>query len=97
MAITEKDRVKKIIVEILNRHAVRKAALFSSIVRDEQSPESDIDLLMEFTPGKSLLDLVGLKLELEDILNRKLDVVTYKSLHPLLKNRILAKQEVILG
>ena len=49
--------------------------------------ESDIDLLVEFKGKKSLLDLAGLKLELEEKLKCYVDVLTYNSLHPLLKNR----------
>ncbi|HEC87084.1 MAG TPA: hypothetical protein ENI49_04370 [Thermoplasmatales archaeon] len=58
--------------------------------------ESDIDLLIEFEGKKSLLDLVELKLELQESLRRDVDVLTYKSLHPLLKEKILSKQEEIL-
>ena len=55
-----------------------------------------IDILVEFKGEKSLLDLVGLKIELEERLGKKVDVRTYNSLHPLLKERILNEQEVIL-
>ncbi len=55
-----------------------------------------IDILVEFKGEKSLLDLVGLKIELEERLGKKVDVLTYNSLHPLLKERILNEQEVIL-
>lgn len=58
--------------------------------------QSDVDLLVEFEGRKSLLDLSGLKIELEDALGRKVDVVTYRSLHPLLRERILAEQVPIL-
>ena len=91
------EKIKSSIKGILITSGVRRAALFGSIVRGEQTPDSDIDLLIEFVPGKSLLDLVGLKLDLEDMLHRKVDILTYKSLHPLLKDRILAEQEVIFG
>ena len=77
------------------RYGVRKAALFGSIVRDEATEDSDIDLLVEFEPGKSLLDLAGLKSELERTLKRKVDIVTYRSLHPLLRDRILSEQVLI--
>ena len=65
-------------------------------MRGELTKDSDIDILVEFKGKKSLLDLVGLKQELEEILKRKVDVLTYNSLHPLLKDRILREQEVIL-
>ena len=56
----------------------------------------DIDILIEFKGKKSLLDLAGLKIELEEKLKRKVDVLTYDSLHPLLKEHILAEQVEIL-
>lgn len=90
------DEIKKILVEVLKKNRVKRAALFGSIVRGEATEESDIDLLIEFEGRKSLLDLVGLKLELQELLRRKVDVLTYGSLHPLLKERILSEQEVIL-
>jgi hypothetical protein len=90
------DEIKKTLIEVLRKHRVKKAALFGSIVRGEATEESDIDLLIEFEGRKSFLDLAGLKLELQELLGRKVDVLTYKSLHPLLKERILSEQEVIL-
>ncbi|MBC2697240.1 MAG: nucleotidyltransferase family protein [ANME-2 cluster archaeon] len=88
--ITEK------ILNALKQNDVKRASLFGSVVRGELTDESDIDILVEFKGKKSLLDLVGLKLELEEMLKRKVDILTYNSLHPLLKDRILREQEVIL-
>ena len=93
----ELEQLKQSIIATLRLYGVRKAAFFGSIVRGEQTANSDIDLLVEFEPHKSLLDLVGLKLDLEDLLKRKVDVITYKSLNPLIKDRILREQEVIFG
>jgi len=90
------DEIKKTLIEALRKHEVKRAALFGSIVRGEATEESDIDLLIEFEGRKSLLDLAGLKLDLQELLRRRVDVLTYKSLHPLLKERILSEQEVIL-
>ena len=80
----------------LHKHQVKRASLFGSVVRGEDTEDSDIDLLVEFDGRKSLLDLVGLKLDLEDTLQREFDVLTYDSLHPLLKDRILREQVAIL-
>ena len=90
------DEIKKTLIDVLRNHEVKKAALFGSIVRGEATEESDIDLLIEFEGRKSLLDLAGLKLDLQELLRRRVDVLTYKSLHPLLRERILSEQEVIL-
>ena len=90
------EDIKKIIIRVLRKHGVKKAALFGSVARGEAVEKSDIDLLIEFKGRKSLLDLVSLKLELEELLKRNVDVLTYKSLHPLLKDRILSEQKAIL-
>ena len=83
-------------IPVLRRYDVRKAAIFGSFVKGEEREDSDIDILVEFKGEKSLLDLAGLKIELEEILERKVDVLTYNSLHPLLKDKILQEQKVIL-
>ncbi|MFW9878732.1 MAG: nucleotidyltransferase family protein [Candidatus Thorarchaeota archaeon] len=90
------DKYKNLIVEILKKHDVKKASLFGSIIREEMTSESDVDILVEFEGNKSLLDLVGLQLELEEKLKLKVDVLTYNSIHPLLKDQILAEQVEIL-
>ena len=58
--------------------------------------DSDIDILVEFQGTKSLLDLVRLKMELEEVLKCRVDVLTYNSLHPLLEKQILSEQVEIL-
>ena len=90
------DEIKGVIVKVLGEHGVKRAALFGSIVRGEGTKESDVDLLIEFEGRKSLLDLAGLKMVLEERLERRVDVLTYDSLYPLLKEKILDEQEVIL-
>lgn len=85
--------VKQKIVLILKRHQVSRAAIFGSQVTGGATENSDLDILVEFEGNKSLLDLVALKLDLEDEVNMKVDVLTYRSLHPLIKDRVL-KEEV---
>ncbi len=91
------EEIKGGIAAVLKKHGVKKAALFGSYARGEDTPKSDIDLLVEFKGRKSLLDLAGLSIELEDKMGKKFDVLTYNSLHPLLKDRILGEQEIIFG
>ncbi len=94
--MNEIEEIKGKIIEALGKHGVRRASLFGSVVTGEATANSDIDILVEFEGRKSLLDLVGLKMELEDLLGKKVDVLTYESLHPLLRERILKEQEAIL-
>ena len=90
------EDIEASVIRILKRFDVKKAAFFGSFVRVEENEDSDIDILVEFEGEKSLLDLVGLKLELEDLLGRQVDVVTYNSLHPLLRDKILQEQKAII-
>lgn len=88
--------VKKQILPILKRQKVIKAAVFGSVARNEAKKRSDLDLLVKLPKNASLLDLIGLKLDLEKKLARKVDLVEYEALHPLLRERILAEQISIL-
>jgi len=81
---------------VLERNGVQRASLFGSLVRGDSNDASDVDILVEFAEDKSLLDLVGLRLELEELLGRSVDVLTFDSLNPLLKDSILAEQETVL-
>ena len=93
--MTAVQNIRAKIIPTLKNQGVLKAALFGSVVRGEAKKSSDIDLLVELDDSKTLLDLVGLKLELENTLKRKVDVLTYDAIHPLLKKIILNEQQII--
>lgn len=93
---THTKEIRKKVLPILRRYDVVRAAIFGSFVRGEIEQGSDIDFLVEFKGEKSLLDLAGLKIALEELLRMEVDVLTYNSLHPLLKENILNEQELIL-
>lgn len=86
------ENLKNRIIPLLKEYGVEKAGLFGSLARGEETDESDIDLLVELPAKASLLDLAGLKIDLEELLAQKVDVLTYDSLHPLLKDSILNEQ-----
>jgi len=90
------EEIREKILPVLKHYDVIRAAIFGSFARGEMKENSDVDILVEFGGEKSLLDLAGLKIELEESLGRKVDVLTYNSLHPLLKERVLSEQKVIL-
>ena len=79
------------ILEIAARHGARNMRLFGSALRGEAREDSDIDLLVEMEPGRSLLDRVALIQDLEDLLGRKVDVVTVKALHWYIRDRVLGE------
>ncbi len=87
------ERLEKKIIPILKRHDIVKAGIFGSFARGEATRKSDIDILIKFKGRKSLLDLARVEIELEKKIRRKADVLTYDSINPLLKERIL-KEEV---
>ncbi|MEI7621050.1 MAG: nucleotidyltransferase family protein [Candidatus Moraniibacteriota bacterium] len=87
--------IKKQIVPILKRQGVLKAAIFGSFARGEETKKSDVDILVKLSKSKSLFDLVELKLELEDNLGRKVDVLSYDGINHRLKDIILKEQKVI--
>ncbi|NLH20907.1 MAG: nucleotidyltransferase family protein [Methanothrix sp.] len=79
------------ILKIAAKHGACNVRIFGSVARGEAGENSDIDLLVELEPGRSLLDLAKLVVELEDLLNRKVDVVTEQGLYWLLRRRILTE------
>ena len=79
------------ILRIAARHGARNVRVFGSVARGQDRPDSDIDLLVDMDDDRSLLDLVGLSQELEDLLCRKVDVLTDASIHPALRRRIAAE------
>ena len=79
------DRIR----EIGRRHGVVRLRVFGSRVRNAATSASDLDLLAEFEPGRSLLDLIALKQDLEDVTGCSVDVLTEDSLSPYLKSTVL--------
>ena len=88
------EKIKHIIIPILKKYGINRAGIFG---RNTNSEKSDVDILVELKPEFSLFDFVRIKLELEDVLHKKVDLVEYKSLKPRLKERILAEEIRIYG
>ena len=86
---TDLKELKDDIAHILKRHDVHRAAFFGSFATGEAKQQSDVDILVDFKGEKSLLDLVALKIEIEKALQRKVDVLTYDSLAPLIREQVL--------
>ena len=77
------------ILRIASRHGAHNIRVFGSVARGDADESSDIDLLVDFEPDRSLLDHAALVLDLEELLGRKVDVVTEKGIYWLLRRRIL--------
>ena len=88
--------IKQKIIKILKQNNIKKAGIFGSYARGEQKKNSDIDILIQPTKKMSLLDVSGLKIELTNNLNKKIDIISYKYIHPRLKQRILNEEVKII-
>jgi len=83
------------ILQIAKKHGASNIRVFGSYARGEQKPDSDIDFLVELQPEASLFDHVALIQDLEKLLDKKVDVVTYNSLHWLIKDKVLNEAKPI--
>ncbi len=87
------EKIKSKIVAILKKNKVNRAGIFGSYSRGEQNKNSDIDIVVEIDDiNMSLIGFVGLKLKLEGILKKKVDLVEYSVLKPLIKDSILSEE-----
>lgn len=74
---------------IAARYGARNVRIFGSVARGEARPGSDVDVLVDLEPGRSLLDLGGLLMELQELLGCGVDVVTEQGLRPRIRERVL--------
>ena len=88
--------IKQKAVPILKASGVTRSSLFGSRARGDAREDSDIDMLIEFPKGKSLLDLISLERKLMKALGKKVDLATYKSVSPLLQKYIQQDELSIL-
>lgn len=85
----------KKMVSLLKRRGVKKAAVFGSVARGQETAQSDIDLVVEFSTTPTLFEMAKLQRELEVIVKKPIDLVTYRSLHPLIKQQVMKDQKVL--
>ena len=90
MTIGQELQSKRVdILRLADRHGASEVRIFGSVARGEAGSDSDVDLLVKLAPGRSLLDHVALWQDLEDLLGRKVDLVSEKALHRLIRDQIL--------
>lgn len=77
------------VLRIAARHGARNVRVFGSVARGDADEKSDIDLLVEFEPGRSLLDHAGLWMDLQELLGCKVDVVSERGIKPRIRERVL--------
>jgi hypothetical protein len=90
------DVPKDKIADFCRKHHIRKLALFGSVLREDFRPDSDVDVLVEFEPGHTvgLLRMAGLKLELSELIGRKVDLRTPAELSRYFRDEVVRSSEV---
>jgi uncharacterized protein len=91
MTLEELRRTKRDqILRVAARHGARNVRIFGSAARGEASPDSDIDLLVDLDPDRTLMDLGGLLMDLQELVQARVDVATEGMLRPRVRQRALA-------
>ena len=87
---------KNLIAKFCRHHRIKKLSLFGSVLTDRFSPESDVDVLVEFEPDHriGLIGFAGIELELTSLLGRRVDLRTPKDLSPYFRDDVLAQAVV---
>src|SRR5262245_60635773 len=83
------ERNRNAIIELSSRHGAHNVRVFGSVARSQATSRSDVDILVDMEPGRSLLDMGALLMDLQDLLGRPVDLVTEKMLHPSIRERVL--------
>jgi hypothetical protein len=86
------EEIRRKIVPMLKKHSVSKAGIFGSYARGEEKKKSDIDILIEINKNISLLDFIDLKLKLEEIIGKKIDLVEYSAIKSRIKKSVLNEE-----
>jgi len=88
---------KEAIADFCRRNRIRRLAFFGSVLRDDFSLDSDIDVLVEFQTdcGVGMIALAGMEIELGQILGRQAEIHTYQGLNPLFRDKVLGQAEVL--
>ena len=89
MGIEELKRRRDEILRVAASHGARRVRVFGSVARGEADEGSDVDFLVDLEKGRSLFDLGGLLMDLQDLLGRPVDVVTEKGLKARIRDRVL--------
>jgi uncharacterized protein len=80
---------RDLILKVASNHGIQNVRVFGSVARNEDGPDSDLDLLVDFDPDRSLFDLIRFKQEVENLLHVRVDVVTENSIHWSMKEAVL--------
>lgn len=91
----EISKIKRLTEPVFKRYQIKRAGVFGSTARGESGAGSDVDILVDMDLSYDLFDFLKFKQELESSLNRKVDVVEYQTIKPLIRENILNSEVVI--
>ena len=89
------QRKRREILQTAARYGAYNVRIFGSVLHGEEAAHSDVDFLVELKPGYTLLDLGGLLMELQKLLDRRVDVVTENALHWYIRERVMREAEML--
>ena len=91
MAVADLSEVRDQMIAIAARHGARNLRVFGSFARGERRADSDLDVLVDLEPGRSLLDLATLSVALQELLGRPVDIGTVAGLKERYRDRVLSE------
>jgi len=90
------EQYQKLILPVLKRYLIKRAAIFGSFAKDNANSDSDVDLLIEPTSGFTIFKMLKLEDEISDLIKRKVDLVEYTALKPSIRKEVLSSAINIL-
>jgi uncharacterized protein len=91
MGLESLAHFRREILDLAARHGARNIRVFGSVARGDDGPDSDVDLLVDVEPGRTLLNVIAFEQDLQELLGRRVDVLTEGGLSPYLRERILGE------
>jgi predicted nucleotidyltransferase len=85
------------IVALASKYGLKNLRVFGSRARGDATPSSDLDLLVEYADGTSLFDVIGFEQELGDVLGIRVETTSERSLHPVIRDRVLAEAKSLVA
>jgi predicted nucleotidyltransferase len=92
---TEIQKIKELSEPVFKRYNIKRAGVFGSVARGEQNDQSDVDILVDMESSYDLFDFLQFKRDLETKLNKKVDLVEYSALKPVIRESVLSSEVLI--
>lgn len=94
--MSELEQYRQLILPVLKRYLIKRAAIFGSVAKGTMSPNSDLDLLIEPEKGFTMFNLLNLEKEIAVLTQRKVDVIEYSAIKPSIRDEVLVSAISIL-